>query len=180
MATPDFILELRKHVGHIPLWLPGVTAIVLREAPESAQSSESPIPLEVLLVRRSDNGQWTPVTGISDPGEDPHTTAIREAKEETGLDIEVQGLIGTGAVGPVTYPNGDVASFLDVAVRCSVIGDNTPTIGDDESIAVQWHPVTDLPPMKQRFHMLVGLAVAHLANQKLESPAFKPKIGYES
>jgi hypothetical protein len=48
------VLELRKKVGHAPLWLTGVTAVVFRGD-------------DVLLVRRADNAEWTPVTGIIDP-----------------------------------------------------------------------------------------------------------------
>jgi 8-oxo-dGTP pyrophosphatase MutT (NUDIX family) len=56
MATPDFVLSLREAVGTAPLWLSGVTAVVTRGD-------------DVLMVRRSDTGAWTPVTGIVDPGE---------------------------------------------------------------------------------------------------------------
>ena len=58
MPTPDFVLALREKVGTALLWLPAVTAVVLRGQ-------------EVLLVRRADTGAWTPVTGIVDPGEQP-------------------------------------------------------------------------------------------------------------
>ena len=58
MSTPEFILSLREKIGHDPLWLPGVKAVVLR-----AEDSE------VLLVRRADNGRWTVPAGIPDPGE---------------------------------------------------------------------------------------------------------------
>ena len=36
MATPDFVLELRRHVGHAPLWMPGTTVVILRPAPGCA------------------------------------------------------------------------------------------------------------------------------------------------
>ena len=68
MATPDFIVELRRSIGHAPLWLMGANALVLRGALPDA---------EVLLVRRSDSGEWSPISGIVDPGEDPHVAAIR-------------------------------------------------------------------------------------------------------
>jgi 8-oxo-dGTP pyrophosphatase MutT (NUDIX family) len=74
VPIPDFIVELRRHVGTSNLWLPGVTAVV-RRGPE------------ILLVRRSDTGEWTPVTGIVDPGEDPGVTARREVLEETGMAV---------------------------------------------------------------------------------------------
>jgi hypothetical protein len=30
MATPDFVLSLREKIGTAPLWLAGVTAVVVR------------------------------------------------------------------------------------------------------------------------------------------------------
>ena len=103
MPIPDFVRALREKIGTDELWLPGVTAVIIRDVPEGAPITAVP---EVLLVKRADNGQWTPVTGIADPGEEPHQTAVREAKEEVGLDIQVEALLGVGAVGPVTYPMG--------------------------------------------------------------------------
>ena len=87
MPTPDFVLELRRHLGHAPLWMPGTTVVILRPAPgRTAIDWERPIApedVEVLCVRRSDNGAWTPVTGIVDPGEEPAVAAARELAEET-------------------------------------------------------------------------------------------------
>src|SRR4051794_41968783 len=71
MPIPDFILEIRDLIGHHPLWLPGVTAVVRRDD-------------EILLVQRADNGAWTPVTGIPEPGEEPAVAAVREGREGTG------------------------------------------------------------------------------------------------
>lgn len=72
MATPEFVLALREKIGHAPLFLAGVTAVILREE-------------QVLLGRRSDNGVLTPITGIVDPGEEPADAAAREALEEAGV-----------------------------------------------------------------------------------------------
>ncbi|MDU0479494.1 NUDIX domain-containing protein [Staphylococcus chromogenes] len=146
MPTPDFILKLRSRIGHDELWLPGVTAIVLRSD-------------QVLLVRRADNGQWTPVTGICEPGEQPHITAVRECAEETGVEVTVDRLLWVQAVGPVHYPNGDVASYMDTAFVCSFVSGDAQ-VADDESSDVAWFPVTKLPPMKERFRLLIERAVA--------------------
>ena len=105
-AVPDFILELRQLVGDLPLWLPGITAVIRRGD-------------EVLLVRRADNGRWTPVTGISDPGEEPAVTAAREAMEETGVRIRVDRLAMTSVHPEVTYDNGDRAAYLDLTFACT-------------------------------------------------------------
>lgn len=99
MAVPDFVRELRRHIGTAPLWLPGVTAVV-RRGPE------------LLLVRRSDNGRWGPVTGIVDPGEDPGVAARREVLEETGVRVSVDRLAWVHALPPQTHVNGDRATYL--------------------------------------------------------------------
>ena len=88
MAVPDFVLDLRRHIGHAPLWLPAVTAVVRR----SEGSTE-----ELLLVRRSDNDAWSPVTGIIEPGEQPAKAAQREVLEETGVHISVDRLTSVAA-----------------------------------------------------------------------------------
>ena len=81
MPTPEYILTLREKIGHDYLWLSGATAVIRRDSDH-----------RVLLVRRSDNGAWTPVTGIVDPGENPALTCLREAHEEAGVEIEVLAL----------------------------------------------------------------------------------------
>lgn len=171
MPTPDFIVDLRKHVGHRELWLPGVTAIVLRDVPEDAPLWAVP---EVLLVRRADDGQWTPVTGIVDPREEPNIAAVREVREETGLEVQVEALLGVGQVGPVEYPNGDVSSYMDTAMRCSVVGQDEPWVNDDESMAVGWYAVSQLPAMQPRFRLVIADAVAQLKHPG----GFRPRMGY--
>ena len=53
MPTPEFILELRKKIGHDLLWLMGVSGYV-----EDEQG-------RVLLGKRSDTGEWAMVYGIN-------------------------------------------------------------------------------------------------------------------
>lgn len=131
MPIPEFILALREKIGHDQLWLPGVTAVVRRGD-------------ELLMVQRSDNHQWTPVTGIVDPGEEPAVAARREALEETGVEISVDRLAMVSCSGEYVYPNGDHAVYLDVTFACSWVA-GEPYVGDDESVDVGWWPVDRLP-----------------------------------
>ncbi len=133
MPIPDFVAELRSLVGSHPLWLPGTTAVIRRDD-------------QVLLVKRADNGRWTPVTGIVDPGEHPAECAVREAREETGVEIRVDRLAGVWVVDGVTYENGDRAAYVDVTFACTWLS-GEPHVADDESTDVRWWPADALPEM---------------------------------
>ena len=137
MPVPEFVRTLRRHVGTAELWLPGVTAVVRRGA-------------DVLLVQRSDTGEWTPVTGIVDPGEDPGVTARREVLEETGVRVTVDRLAWVQALPRTTHVNGDLARYLDHTFACSYVG-GLAHVADDESSAVRWCPLDDLPPLRPTF-----------------------------
>jgi ADP-ribose pyrophosphatase YjhB (NUDIX family) len=133
VPIPEFVVELRRMVGNTELWLPGVTAVIRRAD-------------ELLLVRRSDNGLWAPVTGIVDPGEEPATCAVREAREETGVEIRVDRLVMTAAGHEVAYPNGDTARYLDLTFACTWLGGEAH-VADDESVDVRWWPIDGLPEL---------------------------------
>jgi ADP-ribose pyrophosphatase YjhB (NUDIX family) len=144
--VPEFILEIREMIGTHPLWLPGVTAVIRRED-------------EVLMVRRSDNGAWTPVTGIVDPGEEPAVAAAREALEETGVVISVDRLASTSVMREVVYDNGDRASYLDLTFACTWVSGEAH-VADDESTDVRWWPVDALPPMSDSMSRRIADALA--------------------
>ncbi len=133
MPIPEFIVDLRRMVGTSELWLPGVTAVVLRGT-------------EILLVRRADNGAWTPVTGIVDPGEQPAVGARREVLEETGVVARVDRLASVTALPSITYPNGDRATYLDLTFACTYVSGEAH-VADDESVDVRWARPDALPPM---------------------------------
>lgn len=132
MPTPSFITDLRAKIGHDLLWLSGATAVVQREDGD------------ILLVRRSDTGAWTPITGIVDPGENPALTCLREAEEEAGVVIEVVAFAQLKVDPPMTFSNGDRCQFLDHTFYCRYISGQA-RVNDEESSQVAWVPVADLP-----------------------------------
>lgn len=133
VPIPPFVVALREKVGRAPLWLTGATAVVIDGG-------------RVLLIRRSDTGAWTPITGIVDPGEEPAVTAVREAAEEAGVEIAVERLTSTWVTAPVRYANGDEAQYLDLTFRCRYVGGD-PRPVDGEASEVAWFPLDALPAM---------------------------------
>ncbi len=159
MPIPPYVAHLRTMIGTELMWMPGVTAVVLRDAPGGGAQ-------EVLLVRRSDSGEWTPVTGIVDPGEDPHVTAVREVLEEACVVAEVERLVWVSVSGLVTHANGDLAQYLDHTFRCRwVSGDPRP--GDDESTDAGWFPLDGLPEMGLLHRERIATAVQNPPDVRL-------------
>lgn len=134
MPAPDYILKLREKVGHAPLWVPGVRGVVFDHSGR------------VLLAQRADNGHWALISGMLDPGEPPARGLVREIFEETAVVAEAERVVSVGAVGPFTYPNGDVCEFLDVVFRCRYVS-GTARVNDDESLNVGWFSLDDLPDL---------------------------------
>jgi 8-oxo-dGTP pyrophosphatase MutT (NUDIX family) len=133
MPISPYVLDLRERVGHGLLLLPGVTAVVFDDAGR------------VLLNERSDNGQWALIAGVMDPGEQPAETIVREVYEETAVRV-VPERITSVLTQPVTYPNGDRCEYVDITFRCRAVGGDA-RVNDDESLAVGWFALDDLPPI---------------------------------
>ncbi|HEY0119435.1 MAG TPA: NUDIX domain-containing protein [Cellulomonas sp.] len=150
MATPDFVLSLRAKVGHDPLWLAGVTAVVLHEGPRGPR---------VLLVRRADNDEWTPVTGIVDPGEQPAAAAAREVLEEADVVAEPVRLAAVGVTEPITYANGDRSQYLDLTFRFGYVS-GEPRPADGENTAAAWFDLDALPPLQPQMRARIEHALS--------------------
>jgi ADP-ribose pyrophosphatase YjhB (NUDIX family) len=132
MPTPQFVLDLRARIGHQPLPLPSVTAVVLDDAER------------VLLVRRADNDRWALVTGCLEPGEQPAAGALREVEEETGVLVEAKRIVSVAALPRAVCPNGDEVDWLDVTFHCRAVSGEA-RVNDDESVDVRWFALDDLP-----------------------------------
>ena len=151
MPIPDFIVALRQHVGTGPLWLPAVAAVVVRPGADGE---------EVLLVRRADTGEWTPVTGILDPEEEPAVGAVREVLEETGVVAVADRLVWAQSTNEIVYDNGDRSAFLSLCFRCSWVS-GEPYAADDESSEARWFAVGALPELETDQRRRVDLALAN-------------------
>ena len=145
MATPPFILALREKIGTVPLWLPGITAVVVRDA-------------EVLLVKRADTGEWSPVCGIVDPGEEPSDAAVREVLEEADVHATVEHLAWVHVTDMYTYENGDQTQYVDIVFRLRWTS-GTPFPADGENTDARWFSRDALPDMSDDMGRRVASAL---------------------
>ncbi|MGB1287950.1 MAG: NUDIX domain-containing protein, partial [Aggregatilineales bacterium] len=134
MPVSDYIHDVRKKIGHDLLMMLGAAAVIINDDGE------------VLLQQRSDNGLWGNPGGGIDPGETPAQAAIREAYEETGLEIEIERIVGIygGQNMIFTYPHGDEVAVNSVTFQCKILS-GTPHAHDDESLQVAWFKPDNLP-----------------------------------
>ncbi|MFI9506190.1 NUDIX hydrolase [Nocardia sp. NPDC052566] len=103
----------------------------------------------VLLICRTDNGNWSMPGGAHDPGESLSRTAVREAQEETGVDVELTGIVGifTDPDHVIHYTSNDeVRQEFTIIYRANPIGGQPTT--SDESSRVEWVPIDKIPSLK--------------------------------
>jgi 8-oxo-dGTP pyrophosphatase MutT (NUDIX family) len=101
---------------------------------------------QLLLIERSDNGNWSMPGGAQDPGESLTATAERETFEETGVRIKATGLVGifTDPKHVIHYTSNDeVRQEFTVIYRADFV-DGEPK-NSDESTNVQWVPLNEVP-----------------------------------
>ncbi|MCP9622560.1 NUDIX domain-containing protein [Nocardia otitidiscaviarum] len=78
----------------------------------------------ILMQRRSDSGNWSLPGGVMDIGETLEQCVIRETKEETGLDIEITGLLGiyTDPEHVIEYADGEIRQEFNITYYGRVSG----------------------------------------------------------
>ncbi|MDH6127583.1 NUDIX domain-containing protein [Kitasatospora sp. GP82] len=102
----------------------------------------------ILLQRRTDNGMWALPGGKMELGESLAGCGIRETLEETGIDVEITGIVGTYTnPGHVfTYDDGEVRQEFSICLLARPTGGTLRV--SDESHEVAWFEadrVDDLP-----------------------------------
>ncbi|SDP88096.1 ADP-ribose pyrophosphatase YjhB, NUDIX family [Actinopolyspora xinjiangensis] len=100
---------------------------------------------DILLIHKVDNGLWALPGGGHDAGESIIDTVVREVREETGLAIEVTGLVGT-YTDPrhvMAYDDGEVRQQFSLCFAAKWVG-GSPRQDGSETKEVRWVSPTDL------------------------------------
>jgi 8-oxo-dGTP pyrophosphatase MutT (NUDIX family) len=100
---------------------------------------------DVLMICRSDNDNWAVPGGAIDLGESMVQAAVRETREETGIECEITGLVGiyTDPKHLILYTsNGEVRQEFSILLTAVATGGQpTPS---SESSDVRWVPREEL------------------------------------
>jgi ADP-ribose pyrophosphatase YjhB (NUDIX family) len=119
----------------------------------------------ILLICRTDNGNWALPGGAVDLGESLAQAAVRETKEESGVDCEITGLSGiyTDPGHVLLYTsNGEVRQEFSIVLTARATGgEPTPS---DETSQVRWVPVEDVDGYEMDSSM--RLRVGHYAERR--------------
>ena len=101
----------------------------------------------IVLIRRRDNDLWALPGGGMELGESIVDTAVREVKEETGLDVEVTGLIGvyTNPHHVMAYTDGEVRQQFSLCFTTRLVGGDL--LIDSESTDIAWTDPQDIPAL---------------------------------
>ena len=112
--------------------VPAVTAFVVNDQGE------------LLLERRSDNGRWGMPGGALEIGENLAGAVVREVREETGIDVEVLGLVGmySNPGHVIEFSDGEVRQEFSLCFRARPIGGSLSV--SSESFEVRWIPRVEL------------------------------------
>jgi 8-oxo-dGTP pyrophosphatase MutT (NUDIX family) len=116
-----YIKQLREKVGHDLLVLPSAAVAIHDEAGR------------VLMGLHADRKIWVVPGGLIEPGETPSDGAVRETFEETGLIIELTGILGVfgGKELVIDYVNGDRAAYVGTIFRARIIGGELRADGEE-------------------------------------------------
>jgi 8-oxo-dGTP pyrophosphatase MutT (NUDIX family) len=131
-----------------------VTAFVLNESGE------------LLMIQRSDNDLWAIPGGAQDISESISETAVREVREETGITVEVTGLVGvySNPNHVIEYSNGEVRQQFSLCFRARPISGKLRT--SIESTHVRWVPRAELDTLN--IHPSMRLRIDHGYQRRTE------------
>jgi ADP-ribose pyrophosphatase YjhB (NUDIX family) len=123
----------------------------------------------ILMIRRTDNDLYSIPGGQLEIGETLAQAAVREVREETGIECEVTGVIGlySNPNHVIAYDDGEVRQEFSICFRASPLGGDLRT--SNESKEVIWVQSSNVLHMDM--HPSIRLRIRH-ATESRQLPYF--------
>lgn len=155
MARRDYYHDPNAPVANSIV--PAVTAVVIHDG-------------RILLGHRVDNDLWALPGGALEPGESASEAAARETLEETGVHVQVVGLVGiyTDPRHVIQYDDGEIRQQFSICMRAEPIG-GALKAQPCENQRVAWVPVVELRDLP--IHPAQRLRIDHGTAWRVGDPA---------
>ena len=134
----DYIHDLRKLTGPRKLILNCGGVVIEKDG-------------KVLFQRRADNGKWGLIGGLVEMNETYAQAAVREAREETGLEVKLTGFLGIFHNHDMVWANGDAAHVISAMYTAEIVS-GEPRI-DEESFELRFFGKDEFPELFAEDHI---------------------------
>lgn len=134
----DYIHDLRAIIGPRKIILNCAGAVIVRDG-------------KILFQRRTDNGKWGLVAGLLEMNETYEQAALREIREETGLEVKLESFLGIFHNHNMVWSNGDAAHVLSAMYVASIVS-GEPRI-DEESYELRFFGKDEIPELFAEDHI---------------------------
>ena len=134
----DYIHDLRKLIGPRKIILNCAGAVIVRDG-------------KILFQRRTDNGRWGLIGGLLEMNETYEQAALREIREETGLEVKLDSFLGIFHNHNMVWSNGDAAHVLSAMYTASIVS-GEPRI-DAESYELRFFGKDEIPDLFAEDHI---------------------------
>ena len=134
----DYIHGLRPLIGHRKIILNCAGALIIRDG-------------RILFQRRTDNGKWGLIGGLLEMNETYEQAALREIREETGLEVRLDSFLGIFHNHDMVWSNGDSAHVLASMYTASIVS-GEPRI-DEESYELRFFAPDEIPELFAEDHI---------------------------
>lgn len=134
----DYIHDLRKLTGPRKLILNCAGALIIRDD-------------KILFQRRTDNGKWGLIGGLVEMNETYEQAALREIREETGLEVRLDSFLGIFHNHNMVWSNGDAAHVICAMFTASIVS-GEPRI-DAESYELRFFEKNEIPELFAEDHI---------------------------
>ena len=134
----DYIHDLRKLIGPRKIILNCAGALIVKED-------------KILLQRRTDNGKWGFIGGLVEMNETYEQAALREIREETGLEVRLENFLGIFHNHNMVWSNGDAAHVISAMYTARIVS-GAPRI-DEESYELRFFGADEMPELFAEDHI---------------------------